>query len=49
MSNEKAVKKSQLTNSIKQMSDYLKGKIDDNTTQLNAATQNIAEANQVQQ
>lgn len=34
MSNEKAVKTSQLTNSIKQMSDYLKGKIDDNTTQL---------------
>lgn len=35
MSNEKAVKTSQLTNSIKQMSDYLKGKIDNNTTQLN--------------
>lgn len=35
MSNEKAVKTSQLTNSIKQMSDYLKGKIDDNATQLN--------------
>lgn len=34
MSNEKAVKTSQLTNSIKQMSDYLKGKIDDNTTKL---------------
>ena len=45
MSNESAVKTSQLTNSIKQMSDYLKDKIDDNTTQLNATTQNIAEAN----
>ena len=45
MSNEKAVKTSQLTNAVKQMSDYLKGKIDDNTTQLNATTQNITEAN----
>ena len=45
MSNDLAVKKSQLTNAVKQMSDYLKGKIDDNTTQLNATTQNIAEAN----
>ena len=35
MSNEKAVKTTQLTNAVKQMSDYLKGKIDDNTTQLN--------------
>ena len=36
MSNDLAVKKSQLTNSIKQMSDYLKGKIDSNTNELNA-------------
>ena len=35
MSNESAVKTSQLTNAVKQMSDYLKGKIDDNTSQLN--------------
>ena len=31
MSNDLAVKTSQLTNSIKQMSDYLKGKIDGNS------------------
>lgn len=30
---------------IKEMSDYLNGKIDDNTTQLNSTTQNITEAN----
>ena len=29
MSNDLAVKTSQLTNAVKQMSDYLKGKIDD--------------------
>ena len=45
MSNDLAVKKSQLTNAVKQMSDYLKGKTDNNTTQLNAITQNITEAN----
>ena len=35
MSNDLAVKKSQLTSSIKQMSDYLNEKIEDNTSQLN--------------
>lgn len=35
MSNESAVKVNQLSNAVKQMSDYLKGKIDGNTTQLN--------------
>ena len=32
MSNDLAVKKSQLVNAVKQMSDYLKGEIDNNTT-----------------
>lgn len=35
MSNESAVKLKQLTSVVKQMSDYLKEKIDDNTTQIN--------------
>ena len=37
MSNDLAVKTTQLTNAVKQMSDYLKGKIDDNTTQSNVS------------
>ena len=41
MSNDLAVKKSQLTNAVKQMSDYLKDKIDNNTTQLNAIELNF--------
>ena len=47
MSNESAVKTSQLTNAVKQMSDYLKGKIDDNTTQLNDITNGIGGRNLV--
>src|SRR5574344_434772 len=35
MSNESAVKVNQLTNAVKQMSDFLNGKIVDNTAQLN--------------
>ena len=41
MSNDLAVKTSQLTNAVKQMSDYLKGKIDDNTTQINDVVKEI--------
>ena len=43
MSNDLAVKKSQLTNSIKQMSDYLKVKIDEHTTQLDNVKDSITE------
>ena len=45
MSNEKAVKTSQLTNAVKQMSDYLKGKIDNNATQLNEKRKNEVKEN----
>lgn len=45
MSNDLTVKTSQLTNAIKQMSDYLKGKIDYNTTQLNDIARGQSEIN----
>ena len=46
MSNDLAVKTSQLTNAVKQMSDYLKGEIDNNATQLNEKRKNeIKESN----